>query len=62
MKVFGTDTEYFVGERSEMSLAEANAMASTADEDQDEDPETTQEEIDAIYASVGLDPNIWDEE
>ncbi len=62
MKIFGSDTEYFVGERSDMGMEEAQRRASTQDEDQDEDPEVSQGEIDAIYAATGMDPNMWEPE
>lgn len=60
MKVFGTDNEYFLGVREDMDIDEAQKLASTKDEDQDEDPETSQAEIDAIYEMTGMDPSMWD--
>lgn len=59
MKVFGTDNEYFLGDREDMDIEEAQRLASTKDEDQDEDPETSRAEIDAIYAMTGMDPSMW---
>jgi signal transduction histidine kinase len=50
MKVFGSDTEYFLGDRKDMDIEEAQELASTKDEDQDEDPETSPEEIAAKAA------------
>jgi len=60
MKVFGSDTEYFLGEREDMDIEEAQKLASTMDEDQDEDPETSPEEIAAIYAMTGMDQSAWE--
>lgn len=59
MRVFGTETEYFLGEREDMSIDEAQELASTKEEDQDEDPKTSEEEIAAIYAMTGMDPAAW---
>lgn len=59
MKVFGTDNEYFLGDREDMDIDEAQELASTKDEDQDEDPETSKEEVAAIYAMTGMDPAAW---
>lgn len=60
MKVFGTDNEYFLGGLEDMDIEEAQELASTKDEDQDEDPEISSAEIDAIYAMTGVDRSMWD--
>lgn len=61
MKVFGTETEYFLGSTDEedIDIDAAQDKAATFDEDQDEDPVTTKKEIDHIYAITGMDPSAW---
>jgi len=63
MKVFGTETEYFLGSTDEedIDIDAAQDKAATFDEDQNEDPVTTKKEIDHIYAITGMDPSAWGE-
>ncbi len=60
-KVFGTENEYFLGERRDLEIDEAQERAATEGEDQNADPETSEAEVRAIYEMTGMDPSAWKE-
>jgi hypothetical protein len=57
MKILNTESEVFVGNQPDPSIDEAQAIASTQHEDQNDDPETTPEEKARIWKLLGMDPN-----
>ena len=50
------DIETFVGDQPDPDIEAAQKLADTADEDQDEDPETTPEEAARIWKIFGGKP------
>ena len=57
-----TGDEYFIAGQPDMTIEKAQEMADTADEDQDEDPETSDEEKARNWALSGLSPEDFPEE
>jgi hypothetical protein len=64
MKIRDTDDEYYLGsvDRKPQTIEEAQEMAGTQDEDQDEDPEMSVEEERWITGVLGFDPLELDDD
>jgi hypothetical protein len=56
LNVFDLNSEVFIGEESEPSIEDAQADASTLDEDQDDDPETSSTEKARVWRLLDMNP------